>query len=404
MPSHKGSDLDYQQLRIWSILSVTYFRCDREQMDYTNGDLDLKKQIERLDAHYRRLVDSISEGVAVVTLDGVIASLSPVFERSGWPTSQLIGKHIQSLIHPADLPLTIERLQRLSNGEQVPPGKLRLLHRSGEYLPVEVVAHPEIEEGKVQDVWVLVRDLSKDEQLAKQQAALSQEQSHVRSLLDLIRAAVNRARSPLTVVNLAVYRLLRQISEPIALSTVESIELNIQHLVQLIERVLAMAELDANRVHFAFGPVQLNQLLHYIGITMCPLAEAKKITLTLKPADKLPAVRADELQLYRAIKEVVENALEYTPENGTVTVCTFRRETYGVVEVQDTGIGIAPDLMPHLFERFYHFNLPTFGPEKLGLGLPIAKKIVDQHDGTISVVSASGSGSTFTIAIPLYSS
>jgi signal transduction histidine kinase len=70
--------------------------------------------------------------------------------------------------------------------------------------------------------------------------------------------------------------------------------------------------------------------------------------------------------------------------------------------VQDTGIGIAADRIPHLFERFYHFNLPTFAPEKLGLGLPIAKKIVEQHDGTIRVVSAASKGSTFTIAIPLY--
>lgn len=373
-------------------------------MDATNEDpADLKKQINRLETHYRRLVDSISEGVSVVTLDGVIASLSPAFESlTGWTTNQLIGSHVHALIHPADLPLTIERLQRLNNGEPVPPGKLRLLQSSGEYRPVEVVAQPEIEEGKVKNIWTLVRDLSKDEQLAKQQELLSQEQRHVRPLHDLIRAAVIRARSPLTRVNLATYQLSRQISEPLPLSSVEIIESQVQHVVQLLERVLAMAELDANRVHFSFRPVQLTRLLHYIEATLYPLAEAKKITLTLKSAENLPPVRADELQLHRAIKEVVENALEYTPENGTVTVRTFSNETYGVLEVQDTGIGIAADLMPHLFERFYHFNLSAFAPEKLGLGLPIAKKIVEQHDGTISVVSTSSKGSTFAIAIPLY--
>lgn len=372
-------------------------------MDITSEDpADLKKQIELLNTHYRRLVDSISEGVSVVSLEGVIASLNPAFESlSGWPTSQLIGRHIKALIHPADLPFTIECLQRLSNGEEVPPGKIRLLQSSGEYCPVEVVGQPEIEEGEVKSVWVLVRDLSKDEQLVKQQEALSQEKRHARSLHDLIRAAATRARSPLTMVNLAAYWLSKPISEPVTLSSVEIIKLQVEHLVQLLERVLAMAELDANRVHFAFGPVQLNQILYYIGATMSRLAEAKKIRLTLKPADTLPPVRADELQLYRAIKEVVENALEYTPENGAVTVSTFRKETYGILEVQDTGIGIAADLMPHLFERFYHFNLPASALEKLGLGLPIAKKIVERHDGTISVESVSGKGSTFTIAIPL---
>lgn len=364
---------------------------------------DLKRQVEYLEAHYRRLVESISEGVSVVTLDGIVASLSPAFESlTGWTPSQLIGSYVQSLIHPVDLPLTIERLQRLNNGEQVPPGKLRLLQSSGEYRLVEVAGQPEIEAGKVKNVWVLVRDLSKDEQLAKQQEELSQEQRGIQMLYDLIRAAATRARDPLTRINLVAHWLTRQISEPSTFSSASVIELQVQHLVSLLERMLVMAELDANRTHFVFGPVQLNRVLHYLETTMSSLAKAKKITLTLKPSDTLPPVRADEQQLYRAIQEVVENAFEYTPENGTVTVITFRKETYGVLEVQDTGIGIAADLMPHLFERFYHFNLPPSAPEKLGLGLPIAKKILEQHDGTISVESAPGKGSTFTIAVPLY--
>jgi PAS domain-containing protein len=70
---------------------------------------DLKRQVEYLEAHYRRLVESISEGVSVVTLDGIVASLSPAFESlTGWTPSQLIGSYVQSLIHPVDLPLTIE--------------------------------------------------------------------------------------------------------------------------------------------------------------------------------------------------------------------------------------------------------------------------------------------------------
>jgi PAS domain S-box-containing protein len=373
-------------------------------MDTSKGDLDLKKQIERLDAHYRRLVDSISEGISVVTLDGVIASLSPAFESlTGWPTSSLVGRHIQALIHPADLPLAIEHLQRLSNGEQLPPAKMRLLQSSGEYRSVELVPLPAIEAGKLKEVWALVRDLSKDEQLAKQEEALSQEQRLVRSLHDLIRAAATRVRTPLTRVRLVSNWLPRKISDPAALSAAAVLELEVEHMVQLLERVLTMAELDANRVHFAFGSVPLNRTLRYIGDMMDSLADVKKITLTLNLADDLPPVRADELQLYRAIKEVVENALEYTPENGTVIVSTFRKETYGILEVQDTGIGIAADYLPHLFERFYHYNLPTSTPEKLGLGLPIAKKIIDRHDGIINVESVPGKGSTFTIAIPLYS-
>ena len=371
-------------------------------MDPNDDVAELKNQIQRLEEHYRRLVESISEGVSVVTLDGVITSLNPAFESlTGWPTSRFIGSHMQSLIHPADLPLAIDRFQREMNGQRQPPIKLRLLQSSGEYRPVEVSSQPEVEGGTVKGAWVLVRDVTKDVKLERQGEEITQEKRRVQSLMDLIHAASVRARSPLTGIGLTTYLLSRQVTNQATLSFVENIERHVQHLTQLIDRVLTMAELDADRVHFSFGPVQLIRLLNYIQTSMHPLAEAKKITLIVKPTDPLPPVRADEFQLYRAIQEVVANALEYTTENGTVTVRTFRQEFDGVVEVQDTGIGIAPDRIPHLFERFYHFRSPTSAPEKLGLGLPIAKKIVDKHRGTINVVSAPGKGSIFAIAIPL---
>jgi PAS domain S-box-containing protein len=364
---------------------------------------ELRKQIERLDEHYRRLVESISEGVATVTLDGVITSLSPACESmSGWPPTRLIGSHIQSLIHPADLPLVIERSQRERNGQRQPPIKLRLLQSSGEYHPVEVSSQPDVEDGTVKGTWVLVRDLTKDEQLERQRDEITQEKRRVQSLMDLIHAVCAWAESPLTVIGLTTHLLSRRVVDPAAISSVETIEYHVRQLTQLVERVLTMAKLDADRTHFSFGPVQLNRLLNYIETSTHTVAEAKKIVVTVKPAEALPPVRADELQLYRAIQEVVGNALEYTPEIGTVTARTFRHESEGVVEVQDTGIGIAPDLMPHLFEPFHQFSLPASAPGKLGLGLPIAKRIVDKHGGTIDVVSTPSNGSTVTIAIPLH--
>jgi PAS domain S-box-containing protein len=363
---------------------------------------NLEKQTARLAEHYRRLVESIQEGVAVVSLDGVITSLSPAFETlTGWPLSQLTGSHFRSYIHPADLPLAIERHQREKNGERLPPTRLRLLQSSGMYRSVEITSQPELEDGKVSDVWVLVRDLSEEKQLEKQQEEIAQEERRVKSLLDLFRAAAVRVRSPLTILYLEVYRLSKQVPDPTTLSSLESIQVHVEQVAQLIERVLTMAELDADRAHFSFRPVKLNRLLAHIQVSMSPLAEAKKIAFTVSPDDDLPPVKADEVQLYRAIQEITENALEYTPENGAVTVKAFQRESQAIIEVQDTGIGIAPDSMPHLFEQFYHFDLPTSGPGKLGLGLPIAKKIIDKHGGVIDVVSAPGNGSTFTIAIPL---
>jgi PAS domain S-box-containing protein len=370
-----------------------------------NDSEELKQQIMRLEEDYQRLVASISEGVSVITLDGIIASLSPAFESlTGWPPTQLIGSHFRSFIHPADLPLAIDRFQRIQNGEQLPPTKMRLLQKSGEYRIVEVSSQPQVEDGKVTSSWILVRDLTKDQQLEKQEEAIAHTKLQVQALMDLIRATSARVRSPLTSIILASYKLSRQAADSPANSSVENIERNVQYVTHLMERVLTMAELDADRVHFSYSPVQLNRLIAHIQTRFQSVAESKKITFPVKPTEDLPPVRADELRLYRAILEVIENAFEYTPEHGLITVRTFLKDFYGIVEVQDTGIGIAPELMPHLFERFFHFSLPPHVPGNLGLGLAIAKKIIEKHSGTIDVVSTPNEGSTFTIAIPLYTS
>lgn len=363
---------------------------------------DLKRQLERLDQNYRRLVESISEGVSVVSLDGVIMNLSPAFETlMGWPNDQLIGSQVFPLIHPADLPLVIERMQREQNGERLPPFKLRLLQRSGEYLPVEVITQPEIENNEITRTWALVRDLSKDEQLQSQQVEIAAESQRVKALLELIRAAYARAQSRLTVASLTTNLLSKQVTDPDALSSVDQIERQIQRLIRLTERVLKMAELDADRANFSFRPVSLNRLVNYVEVSLHTFAETKQIAFTVKSSDDFLMVRADEIYLYRAVQEVVENALEYTPENGSVTITTLRKDSYGIVEVLDTGIGIAPEIVPHLFERFYHLSILSSVPSKLGLGLPIAKKIIEKHNGTINVTSTPLKGTIVAIAIPL---
>ncbi len=360
-------------------------------------------ELERLKARYRRLVENISEGVSVVTPEGIITSVSPIFEQMlGWSTAELLGNHYQSLIHPADLPEAIDSFQRLSAGQHVPPAKIRLLQRSGEYRLVEVVAEAEVDDGQAKSIWTLTRDLTKDEQLKRRAEELSQERQRVQSLADLIRDATFRASSHLTTINLATYRLAKQVPNPAALTSTELIERNVQHLTQLISRVLTMAELDANRLHFSFTQVDLNRLATFAQISINTLADTLAVTLAVELTPQLPPVKADELQLYRAIQEVVTNAVQYMPESGKVTIKTFQRDGYGVLEVQDTGPGISPELMPHLFEPFHFFSLPGSGLEKLGLGLPIAKKIIDKHGGSIDITSTPGKGSTIAISIPLY--
>ncbi len=115
-------------------------------------------------------------------------------------------------------------------------------------------------------------------------------------------------------------------------------------------------------------------------------------------------VLADQDRLLQAILNLLNNALAYTPANsgGNITVHVSRDETDAVLSVSDTGIGVAPEHLPHIFERFYRADpARVYAPGSSGLGLAIVDWVVRAHNGSVTVESIVGSGSTFTIRLPL---
>ena len=116
----------------------------------------------------------------------------------------------------------------------------------------------------------------------------------------------------------------------------------------------------------------------------------------------MPLLSADENELWRLMANLYENALHYTPEHGIITLTSHFAENRVVIEVQDTGIGIGKDDMPHIFDRFYRAD-PARSIERggTGLGLAIVKRIVELHKGEIVVQSDEGKGSLFRVLLPL---
>jgi two-component system phosphate regulon sensor histidine kinase PhoR len=133
-----------------------------------------------------------------------------------------------------------------------------------------------------------------------------------------------------------------------------------------------------------------------------PRADQKQIDCQIKQTDTLPPIMADADQFRRALVNLVENAINYTPPNGTITVSAGRANEDVFVEVQDTGMGIAAEDLPRIFERFYRTPAARTAENKgTGLGLAIVKKIIDMHNGTIEVTSELGHGTIFRIRLPV---
>jgi two-component system, OmpR family, sensor kinase len=173
-----------------------------------------------------------------------------------------------------------------------------------------------------------------------------------------------------------------------------------RHLSKLVDDLLNLARADSGYVQLQNQEFYLNELLTECCRSVRKLAEARKLTLNCLPAADLQ-YRGDEQLLRRLILNLLDNAIRYTPEGGLITVALEANPEGVRIRVADTGIGIPPEHMSQVFERFYRADEArsrTAGGA--GLGLPIVKWIAEAHRGIVECASAPGVGSTFTVTLP----
>lgn len=172
----------------------------------------------------------------------------------------------------------------------------------------------------------------------------------------------------------------------------------------LIEDLLLLARADAGADALAREPVDLAEAVRDACAEARVLADAKGISLELEAIDE-PEVIGDSDALRRSLLILLDNAIHYTPKGGHVRVTVAAEAGHAVLSVRDTGIGIGPEDLPHVFERFYRASKDRSRQNGgAGLGLSIAHWIAARHGGTITAESSTGAGSTFVLRIPVSSS
>ena len=184
----------------------------------------------------------------------------------------------------------------------------------------------------------------------------------------------------------------------------ENINAETERLGHLLSDLLALARSDEGKIRLEREPVQLDQLVKMVVANAEVLAVEHEVTLQVQ-ADKSVVVLGDEARLIQAVINLLDNAIIYTNAGGRVIVSVEPKETVALLAVHDTGIGIAPEHIPHLFERFYRVDPARVrtGGNNSGLGLAIVEWVISAHGGTISVESQLGQGTTFLVTLPLAS-
>jgi len=181
----------------------------------------------------------------------------------------------------------------------------------------------------------------------------------------------------------------------------ERLQSRIGELVKLINTWLRAISVDINRIRDQFGPICIKTVIEKAVENTQPHAIRKAIEIETSIAEDLKSVNGDEGTLVEAVVNITGNAVKYTRINGEVKIDVQEQGDEIVITVTDNGVGIAKEDIPHLFEDFYVGKAKTEGERRSGVGLAITRRIIEAHDGTISVESELGKGSTFAIHLPV---
>ena len=240
--------------------------------------------------------------------------------------------------------------------------------------------------------------------LAAEQRARVQAEEASRAKDDFLAVVSHELRTPLNSI-LGWTRLLRggYLDADKRARALDTIERSAGAQQKLIEDILDVSRIISGKMALELSTVNLGSAVKSSIDAVRLAAEAKAIDLKLEGADPAPRVVGDPNRLQQIVSNLLSNAVKFTPQGGAVTVTVDIDGAAARIRVRDTGKGISPDLLPHVFERFRQGDTGTSRSHGgLGLGLSIVRHLVDKHDGSVEVESAGpGAGSTFTVRIPL---
>lgn len=239
---------------------------------------------------------------------------------------------------------------------------------------------------------ILKSDLYKVTSILKQQAAaLQKDKSFLATSLSDIS---HQLKTPLTSMMVMSDLLQEELPEEKRIEFIQQIQIQLKRIEWLVSALLKLSKIDANAVVFHFQKYALHDLL---DLSLLPLRipmELKEQRIELQCEEHV-AVLADENWIVEAFTNILKNCMEHTPQGGALSISCKDNPLHTVIEIKDTGEGIDPRDLPHIFERFYKGK--NAASDSAGIGLALAKTILIQHNARIQVESTPGLGSCFTI-------
>jgi PAS domain S-box-containing protein len=349
-------------------------------------------------SHLAAIVSSSEDAIVSKDLNGIIQSWNRSAERMfGYTADEVIGQSITIIIPEDRLSEEDIVLSNIRAGRAIEHFETVRRRKDGSLVDISLTVSPIFRpDGTVSGASKIARDISEPKRL--QRAA--EEASRMKD--DFLALLSHELRTPLNTV-IGYTRMLRRddLAPELRDRALDAMERNSEALTQLVNDVLDTSRIVTGKMRLVVAPVQLPPILGDAIETVRSAAASRDIRLDVNVAGELEVV-GDRDRLRQVFWNLLSNAVKFTPANGRVIVEAAADRGSVRISVSDTGIGIEPKHLPYVFQRFWQADNGTsreYGG--LGLGLALARHIVEMHGGTIDVTSEGRAlGSTFRVTLP----
>jgi len=351
------------------------------QMSYNlnNSINELRSSEER----YKKLVDGISDAVILIDSQKKILSWNSAAQKIfGYSLEEIAGREI-NMLYNISTDTTIPDNQEVQEGENV------FIRKDGSTFPGLVRDKPLQDSLNIGNVLV-IKDITDQKEMAKLEKLLMQSEK-LFMLGKLAAGVAHEINNPLTSISLHTQIMLKKTWDEKTNSRLKIINTETNRAAGIVKRLLEFAHQSEPKLN----PVNINKEIDNVLKVLEPQLNGMKITTDLEP---LPFIMADGEQIQQVIMNMLTNSIQSITINGEIIIKTKSKQDHIEISITDNGCGIPQDNIGRIFDPFFTTKLPN---EDTGLGLSICYGIIKKHDGSIDVKSEVGTGTTFTIRLPI---
>ncbi len=349
---------------------------------------EIIQERERLNA----IVENAGEGIIFTSPSGKIEYVNPAWvELTGFSSQEAVGSRVRQLFRVVRPPEQVRELLRAVQKKEYWHGELRMQRPDGAEYDAGMSVAPVLNNGKLVNLVSVMRDISAQKQIERMRTKFVANVSH-------------ELRTPIT--NLKIYQTLVRSGAPEKREAyLDTLANELGRLERLVEGLLDLSRIDRGGIAIKPELIDVNKLVLDVLQAHLPRAEKRSLQIKTDLATDLPRIFVDPELIMQVLTNLLANAINYTAVGDQVGIRTQTVNDFGsprvMVEVWDTGVGIAPHDLPFLFNRFFRgeTSKATKAPGT-GLGLSIAKEIIDLHHGQIKVESKLNEGSRFMVYLP----